>query len=66
MSSFLLFIKWKEEREEDEEMVIRLSSGEPGRYVTLVIVKELLRHISHRDRLPSSWGKHRKNGWGFS
>ena len=35
-------------------MVIRLSFEESGRYVALIVVKGLLQHISHHDRvLPS-------------
>jgi len=35
-------------------MVIMLSFGESERCVTLVIVKALLWHISHRDMVPPS------------
>ena len=41
MSSFLLFIKWTEERE-GEDMVIKLSSKKSGRCVALGVVKGLL------------------------
>ena len=41
----------EKEREEDEETVIRLSSREFRRCVTLVIMKKLLRRISHHDKL---------------
>ena len=44
MSSFFLFIRWRKEkeREENEKMVIMLSSRESGRCVALVTMKGLL------------------------
>ena len=48
------FIKWRKEKEmeEDKEMLTWLFSfGKSGRFVILVIVKWLLRHINHHDRV---------------
>ena len=49
-----LFIWWRKEKEKekDEEMVIRLSFLGVWKVHTLVIMKGLLQHISHRDRVP--------------
>jgi len=57
MPSFFFFIRWRKkmERMKVEERVVRLSpSGGFGWCATLVIVKDLLWHISHRDRMPPS------------
>ena len=69
MLSSFLFIRWRKEKEreeEDMEAVIRLSSRESSWCVILVALKGLLRRISCRDRVPSLKGMSRMDRWAFS
>ena len=66
MSSFL-FARWRKEKEREEDEVSgdhALSFMGHGWCITLVVMKGLLRHISHRDRVPPS-EKNRKGRMGL-